>query len=75
MLTNWRDQADFIIWNVWYSPVLTVIARRVLGEVSLVPNEGRHRTYDFDTGDKVMIIKYSAVLLPTGVYKSKVSRV
>ena len=75
MLTSRRDQADVIIWNVWDSPVLTVIARRVLSEISIIPNEGRHRTYDFDTGDKVMIIKYKAVLLPTGVSKSKVGRV
>ena len=30
MLTNWRDQADLIIWSVWDSPVFTVISRHIL---------------------------------------------
>ena len=72
MLRSRRDQADFIIWNVWNSPVLTIIAQRILGEVGIVPNKGCHGTYNFDTGDEALIIKYSTVIFPTGISKSKV---
>ncbi len=51
MLTRWRDQADLVIWNVWNSPVLAIIARRILSKISIVPNESRQGTYDFDTGE------------------------
>ena len=63
MLTRWRDQADLVIWNVWDSPVLAVIARRILSKISIVPNESRQGTYDFDTGGEILIIKCSTVLL------------
>ena len=63
MLMNWRDQADLIIWSVWDFPVVTVISRRILAEVSIVSNKGGHRTYGFGTGMEVMIIKGIAVFL------------
>ena len=62
MLTRWRDQADLIIWSVWNSPVLTVIARLILGKVSVVPNEGSHGAYVFDAGGEILIIKYGPIL-------------
>ena len=75
MLTNWRDQADLIIWSVWNSPVLTVITRRILGKVSVMANKGCHGTYGFDTGDEIIVVKYSVVFLQTWVSKGKVGRV
>ena len=63
MLTSWRDQADLIIWSIWDFPVVTVISRHILAEVSIVSNKGGHRTYGFNTGVEVMIIKGIAVSL------------
>ena len=75
MLTSWRDQADLIIGRCWNSPVLTVIARLILGKVSVVPNEGSHGTYVFDKGGETLIIKYGTTLLQTQVSKGEVGRV
>ena len=63
MLTNWRDQADLIIWSVWDFPVVTVISRRILAEISIVSNKGGHWMYGLNTGVEVMIIKGIAVFL------------
>ena len=62
MLTRWRDQADLVIRNVWDSLVLVIIARRILSKISIIPNESRQGTYDFNTSSEVLVVKSSAVL-------------
>ena len=74
MFTRWRDQADLVIWNVWNSPVLAIIAWRILSKISIIPNKGSEGMYDFDTGGEILIIKCSTVLLQARVSKSEVSR-
>ena len=75
MLTGWRDQADVIIMRHGDSPILIVITRLTLGEVSVVPNKGRHGTYDFDTGGEILIVKNGTILFHTRLSKSEVGRV
>ena len=52
MLTSWRDQADLIIRRCWDSPVLTIIARLILGKISIVPDQSSHGAYIFDQAVK-----------------------
>ena len=72
MLTSWRDQADLIIGRCWNSPVLTVIARLILGKVSVVPNESSHGAYVFDAGGEILIIESGTILLQTWLSKGEV---
>ena len=75
MLTRWREQADLVIWDIWDSPVLAIITRRILGEISILSNESRQGAYDFNTGSEVLFAKSSAILLKTWISKREVSKV
>ena len=60
MLTDWRDQADIVIMRRWDSPILLVITRLTLGEVSVVSNLSGHRAYIPHAGGEILFIKWSA---------------
>lgn len=75
MLTSWRDQVDFIIVRGWNSPVLTIIARLILGKISIVPNKSSNGAYIFDAGGEILFVKYGPILFQTRVSKSEVGRV
>ena len=75
MLMGWRDQVEIVIMRRGDSPILLVITRLTLGEVSVVSNLSGHRSYIPNAGGEILIIKRGAIFLQTWIPKSNISGV